>query len=452
MDNKNSGRDRKPKTRRGAVQESDTDTSTTRIAKNDKEPQKVKKSAKDEQTAKEPQKPPRSANVSSQKSAKDEPQKARKSNKDEQSTKEPQKKTAIQKVVDDSPEAVAEREKNNKMISNLRELIELVLQILRSAPSYRRRVEEANRRRGGGRLKEGTLIENSARYQGLLKLPTFKIEWLHPSYDELYTTHRKEILNSIEDDDEDDKTCMDWMCNKIVEIHYGKNKPEVAKRNYILTISSAYNEAKKMRDEVDNTKYKNANDKKTAMSEPEYTYAESLHYRLIMVILDALGDEHKDCNKLIKIRDIFAKKAGISESEESDSDSDESNEFVSELTKMTGGKVTNKDTKKIFKGVIGDGGIFKGAGEIFKDMESMHEEGGVGGENAEEKIANTFVKMAPKLAKFTHGAFGNFGGISQMMGEGKKKSKSDESSESSELDSDEEGSNVSDDESEISTD
>ena len=341
------------------------------------------------------------------------------------------KNSKIKQALDESPEALARKEQDIKMTQNLRVLSETVIEVLRSSES------RPKSKRAGGKIIENNDITWSLSYKKILDLSTFKLYTQHKIVCDLYDKFREDILRSLRDEDKKPSTgsrprpYMDWMCGKTIEIFFGAGIEELKKKNLRLRISGAYDEAVEIRVKVDSKNYNNPNQRDKARGEFNYTYGEILHYQFLVVIIDALGKEHKDHSVLNDIANEFKSRTYLRDTSDdsSASSSEEGGGMGDMVANITGQKMKKGEAEHIISTFTKDGNIVKTMGTLFKDIKNLKTDNP--NEDPSKGIENIMHSMAPTFAAFAAGLGKTMDSVKNMGGGGSDSSSSGDSDEES---------------------
>jgi hypothetical protein len=216
-------------------------------------------------------------------------------------------------------------------------------------------------------------------YRKILNHVNTKVPDHMPYYFEFYLKYRSSILQSHKQPDwmdpkdskeaketKDSKDSKSSKSKSVPEerkkppqIHFRHDRPEVAKRNYILPVAICYSEAATLRDKIDKKSYDNENKRIKAQGHLNYQLANLLQYWLLMVIIDAvvLNDaEHPDLGKLKTLAEFFRGQTYLKpvDSDDSSESSDESDNSGQERLNSFASKISNGKAKKLPGGVLTD--------------------------------------------------------------------------------------------------
>lgn len=384
MDKKKTSRSKKPNLSREPAKETSREAKEVEVEKPEKYAESGKKSLKVNTSP--------NISVSSSESKKND-------SKDEKDTVKNTKKSRVKDAVNEDPEAIERRRKEVEMLTHLKTLAETCIEVMRSA------APKPKVRRAGTKPVENNNITWSIAYRNMLDLPTFRLNTQQELVRELFEKFTDKILDSTEDVINDDNKgiknlpYMDWMCNDTVEIFFGSKIPALKKKNLRLRISNAYSDAVALREEIDCNDYLNVNARAKAKGEPNYVYSEIIHYELLVVIIDALGKDHKNYKKLSEIASEFKTSARMDEKSTEDSNDEEGSDDMGKMISgITGEKVKTKDAAKIMKTFTRDGSMIKTMGDVFGEIKEVHSKNPNAdpGAGMEEII----VRMAPRFAQF----------------------------------------------------
>jgi hypothetical protein len=336
------------------------------------------------------------------------------------------KRTRVKDVVDESPETIEIRKIELEMLVNLKSLSDTCIEVMRTV------APKPKLRRVGTKAIENNNITWSIVYRDMLDLPTFRLNTQHELFRELYEKFRHKILKSgddkVNDDDKGVKNTpnIDWMCNETVEIFFGSKLPALKKKNIRLRISNAYSDAVALREEIDSNTYPNVNAKAKAKGDHNYVYSEIIQYEFLVVVIDAIGKDHKDFKRLTDIASEFKTLARMDENSNEDA-SEDSNDMSSMIKGITGENVKSSDATKIMKTFTRDGNMIKTMSDVFGEIKQVHSKNpdAEPGAGMEEII----IRMAPRFAQFGSQ-------ITSVIKEFKKDESSESESESGTTDDD----------------
>lgn len=218
-------------------------------------------------------------------------------------------------------------------LSHMLELANLVKEIARAGqPS-----------KGNKELAKHPVIKSADRVINGLKSANCEIEYyLKPYRTEIYPKNREIILKS--------KADPEWLTEVLINAYLGNPK-----LNICLCISMAMNTAFKMRKAIE-TKYKNINDREEALLGLHGTYVYMLYYKFLVVIVDALGEDHRDVTRLRSIIEKVKDLCPIN-SDDSDGSGEESGEGKSlgkTVSSLSGDKKSTKEIEKTVGSIIGN--------------------------------------------------------------------------------------------------
>ena len=231
-------------------------------------------------------------------------------------------KKEVKKETETKSKKESEKESESKLeleqLSNLKTLALLIKEIIECGQGFSQ----------GSKKPKNLVIVQAEKYISALGSVNCKVGSHHILYKEFYDKHRSFILKS--------KKEPDWMLNLSIDIHLGKGTT-FEKHKIILKLSIAYNVAYKMKEDIEKAKYRNENERQLALSDYKCQFANLLHYRILMVVIDALGPNHNDIDKLTALSNHFRMEAGLGSSESSsDSNSSEEETGAEGIAKLMG--------------------------------------------------------------------------------------------------------------------
>lgn len=237
-----------------------------------------------------------------------------------------------------------------------------------------------------------------------------KIEFYLKPYATIFAENRRDIFASA--------TELYWMTPIVVKAHLGDPK-----HHAYLHLSMAMNSAMKMRKTIDEKKYNNPNDKEEALGDYKYGYVDLLHYRFLAVVIDALGEDHKDVTRLQGLLEKFKALTHLgAESSDDEASDDEKPSIGKTISKLAGEKHSTKGIEKAVNSMVSNTDVFENVKNIVKDMGATE---GNPLENT-ELLVKTVTSMAPIFT-------GMFEGMSQSQnGKDSSESGSESAEESSE--------------------
>lgn len=168
-----------------------------------------------------------------------------------------------------------------------------------------------------------------------------KIEfYLKPYRETIYAEHRSAFLKS--------QTPL-WLTEFTIKAYLGDPKLDA-----YVAISMAMNTAVKLRKAIEERKYSNPNDKEEALGHFHCLYQSLLYYRLLVVIIDSLGPDHKDVSKLNSIVEKFKDQSGMGSDESSSESSEDGRPSLGKtLSKHAGEKHSTKEIEKTVSQIMG---------------------------------------------------------------------------------------------------
>lgn len=253
-------------------------------------------------------------------------------------------------------------------IAHMLELAELVKEITRVAQPTK----------GNKELTKHPVIRPANRIVDGLKAANCVIEsYLKPYRLDIYPKNKEIILKKKEDPE--------WMTDVLITAYLGDPKLKAC-----LCISMAMNTAFKLRKAIE-TKYKNVNDREEALLGVHGTYPYLLYLKFLIVVCDAIGQDHRDISRLSniieKLKDMLP---GMSDNSDSDSESSDGPSLGRTVSGIAGEKKSTKDIERTVSGIIGN----KDSIDKMKDVMQRLNKGGNPLENT-DLIVEAVTEVGP---------------------------------------------------------